>query len=140
MDEITVPSLQNTKSISVKAHLVGTKKRAIPLPGVTVSVNEDEFTTVLVAKLTEALQRGNVTVLANSSRVVELQVVRVSIQPELTMHCVIDYNRKLGDGEFYGFQSRSNSWNFITACDEALQKAANKILSDPDTVSYLRGE
>lgn len=46
MDEMTAPSLKNTKPISVKPHLVGIKKRAIPLAGVTV--NEDEFTKVLV--------------------------------------------------------------------------------------------
>jgi hypothetical protein len=53
---------------------------------------------------------------------------------------VIDFNRKLGSGEYYGFQSRSKSWSYETACEEALNNAVTDLLADPLTIRYLRGE
>jgi hypothetical protein len=136
----TVLSLQNIKPVSIKAKLVGTKERLLPLAGTDVTVNEDEFSDVLVEHLTEILQNSNVSVAPMSERLIEIQVVRISLQPDTTFNCVIDFNRKLGKGEFYGFQSRAKSWNFMTACQEALKKTATDILNDQRTIKYLQGE
>lgn len=139
-ENITAPSFQSPKPISVKARLVGTKERELPVAGATVIVNEDEFTKELVEQVSEALKNKNIQVVPHSDRVVEIQVVRVALQPDRTIYCVIDYNRKLGDGAFYGFQSRSKNWNFNTACNDALKEAANAILNEQTTIKYFKGE
>jgi len=127
MKGIHAPFLQTSKPISVRARLVGTSVRELPLPSGAVIVNEDDFTKVLVDKITESLKNKAVTVTHDTDGTIEIQVDRVSIEPTATMNCVIDYKRRLGNGEFYGFQSRSENWNFVTACDNALEKAVNDI-------------
>lgn len=139
-DVSTTPSLQNIKPVTIRAKLVGTKERVQPLAGTDVIVNEDEFTQVLVERLIESLKRNNVPVVPASERSIEIQVVRVSLQPDMTFYCVIDFNRKLGNGEFYGFQSRSKNWNYETACEDAIKTTVTDILHDQDTIKYLRGE
>lgn len=139
-DVSTTPSLQNIKPVTIRAKLVGSKERVQPLAGTDVIVNEDEFTQVLVERLIDALKHNNVPVVPASDRSIELQVVRVSLQPDMTFYCVIDFNRKLGNGEFYGFQSRSKNWNYETACEDAIKTTVTDILHDQDTIKYLRGE
>jgi hypothetical protein len=139
-DVSTIPSLQNIKPVTIRAKLVGSKERVQPLAGSDVIVNEDEFTQVLVERLIESLKRNNVPVVPASERSIEIQVVKVSLQPDMTFYCVIDFNRKLGNGEFYGFQSRSKNWNYETACVDALKTTVTDILHDQDTIKYLRGE
>jgi len=80
----TVLSLQNIKPVAIKARLVGTKERLLPLAGTDVTVNEDEFSDVLVERLTETLQNSNISVIPMSERLIEIQVVRVSLQPDIT--------------------------------------------------------
>lgn len=137
---ISAPVLQNARTVTVKAKLTGAKDRELPVPGGDVVVNEDEFTEVMVKRMIDVLKNNNVSVIPTSDKVIEIQVVKVSLQPDRTMYCVIDFNRKLGGGEFYGFQSRSKNWNFETACEEALNNAVADILADRATVQYLRGE
>ena len=136
----SVPPLQNIKPVTIRAKLVGSKERELPLAGTDVIVNEDEFTEVLVERLIDTLKKNNVPVVPNSERSIEIQVVRVSLQPDRTFHCVIDFNRKLGNGDFYGFQSRAKDWNFETSCEEALKNTVNDILNNRDTIKYLKGE
>jgi len=140
MEAINAPPLQDLTPITLRARPVGSKIREVPLPGASVTVNEDEFTDVLVDRMNEALKRKNIPVVSNSDRIVEIQVVRVSLQADRTIYCVIDFNRKLGDGDFYGFQSRSKNMNFITSCDEALTRAANDIFNNQETITFLKGE
>lgn len=140
IQEISIPSLQNIKPVTVRARLIGSKKRELPLAGADVIVNDDEFSEVLVDRLIGSLKHNNVPVVPESERLIEIQVVRVSLQPDMTFYCVIDFNRKLGKGEFYGFQSRSKNWNFKTACEDALNNTVTDILNDQDTIKYLRGE
>lgn len=135
-----VSSLKNIKPVSVRAKLVGSKEKVLPLAGTNVSVNEDEFTDVLVERLIDALRDNNIPVVPASDRSIELQVVDVSLQPDRTIYCVIDFNRKLGKGDFYGFQSRSKDWNFKTACEDALKNTITDILNDADTIKYLKEE
>jgi hypothetical protein len=140
IQESSVPTLQNIKPVTIRAKLVGSKERVLPLAGADVIVNEDEFTEVLVERLIDALQNNNVPVTPESDRLIEIQVARVSLQPDRTFYCVIDFNRKLGKGSFYGFQSISKNWNFKTACEDALKNTVTDILNDQDTIKYLKGE
>jgi hypothetical protein len=140
IEGISVPPLQNIKPVTIRAKLVGSKERELPLAGTDVIVNEDEFTAVLVERLIDTLKKNNVPVVSESERSIEIQVVRVSLQPDRTFYCVIDFNRKLGNGDFYGFQSRAKNWNFNTACEDALKNTVNDILNNQDTIKYLRGE
>jgi len=137
--ENIVLSLQNIKPVAIRAKLVGSKDRVLPLAGADVIINEDEFTEVLVEQLIDTLQNNNVPVVPESDRLIEIQVARVSLQPDRTIYCVIDFNRKLGNGDFYGFQSRSKSWNFKTACEDALKNTVTDILHNQDTIKYLKG-
>jgi hypothetical protein len=137
---ISIPTLQNINSVTIRARLIGSKERELPLAGTDVIVNEDEFTEVLVERLIDTLKHNNVPVAPKSERSIELQVVRVSLQPGMTFYCVIDFNRKLGKGEVYGFQSRSKSWNYETACEDALKNTVTDIIQNQDTIKYLRGE
>lgn len=133
-------SLNIPRSISIRTNFVGTKERELPLAGVTVTVKENEFTKVLASGIKGALRRNKFVLDSNAEKSIEVQVVRVSLQPDRSIYCVIDYNCKLGDGVFYGFQSRAKNWSFITACENALIKAVSDILHEPNTVKYLQGE
>lgn len=134
------PNLKDVKPISIKAKIIGKKTTEIPLPGGNVLINEDEFTQSLVDRIADRLKRSNVPIVPASERSIEIQVVKVSIQPTNTIYCVIDFNRKLNNEEFYGFQSRSKNWNYETACEQALSNAVNDVLIDPNTLRYLKGE
>lgn len=140
MDEVAAPAINISKAIAIRPNLTGTKERVLPLAGASAIVNEDEFTKVLTDKIGSALKNKNYPVVADSHRAIEIQVVRVSLQPTSTMYCVIDYNLKLGDGKYYGFQSSNKNWSFKTACENALQNAANDILNAKSTVEYLQRE
>ncbi|WP_341327141.1 hypothetical protein [Methylotuvimicrobium sp. KM2] len=140
MDEVVAPYIKISKPIAVKAHLIGTKKREQPLHGASIIVNEDEFTKVLADKIESALKDKGYSVVTDSDLVIEVQVGRVSLQPTARIHCVIDYNQKLGDGKFYGYQTSATNWNFKTACEMALQQAANEILSSQSVSDYFQGE
>ena len=126
-------------SITIKSQPIETSGRAIPVAGFNITVNENEFTKVLVGKLKSTLNISD-TVTTGESKILTIQVSRVSIQPDIMMNCVIDYNRKLGNGVFFGFQTRSRNWNYETACENALTQAANEILNNRDTVKYFEGE
>lgn len=141
MKEFSVPDLHNIQPVTIQSRIIGAKDRSLSLPGSTIAtVNEDEFTEVLVKRLKSIIEGKNVSIESRAKKSIEIQVVRVSIQPDRTMFCVIDFNRKLGDGEFYGFQSRSKHWSFITSCDNALRQAAIDTLADQDTIRYLKGD
>lgn len=140
IQESPVASFQNIKPVSIRAKLIGSKERALPLAGADVIINEDEFTEVLTERLIDTLKDNNVPVVPESDRLIEIQVVHVSLQPDRTFYCVIDFNRKLGKGNFYSFQSRAKDWNFNTACGDALKNTVSDILNDPDTIKYLKGE
>lgn len=140
LDEVVAPSIRISKPIAVKPHLIGTKERELPLAGTNVIVNEDEFTKVLAEKIASALKNKGYPVVSDADRVIEIQVARVSLQPTARMHCVIDYNLKLGDGKFYGFQTSATSWNFETACEMAVQQAANQVLNSQSVIKYFQGE
>lgn len=140
MEEIVAPTIKISKPISVKAYLTGAEEREQPLAGPNVIVNDDAFTKVLAEKIASALKDQGYQVVADSDCVIEIQVARVSLQPTARMHCVIDYNQKLGDGKFYGYQTSATNWNYETACEMALQQAANEILSSQRVIDYFQGE
>ncbi len=135
-----LPQLRNLQPLTVKVNLSGTKDKALPLAGPDVIINEDEFTNELAKRLKDNLEHNGVSVVPDSSRVIEIKTTHIALQPDRTIYCVIDFNRKLGDGAFYGFQARSKNWNYKTACDEALNQAVSLILNDSDTLKYLKGE
>jgi len=140
IEGIKVVSLSGIESVAVYPKLVGAKERELPLAATTVIVNEDGFTKVLTGEVEKVLKENSVHVNSDSEKSIEIQVVRVSLQPDRTTYCVIDYNRKLGKGEAYGFQSKSKEFSFITACENALKNAATDILNDSTTIKYFRGE
>lgn len=137
---ISSPQLKNLQALTVKANLTGTQDKALPLAGVDVVINSDEFTKEIVKRLTENLEHNGISVVSNSSRVIEIQTTHVGLQPDRTFYCVIDFNRKLGANVYYGFQARSKNWSYETACEEALNQAVSLILNDSDTLKYLKGE
>ncbi len=137
---IVSPVLQNIKPVAVRAKTIGTKEKVLPIAGSDIIVNEDEFTQALAERLIATLKQNNVPVVPGADRVIEVQVVKVALQPDRTHYCVIDFNRRLGNDEFFGFQSRSKNWNYETACEEALNNTVTDLLSDQDTVKYLKGE
>ena len=138
--DINLPNLlvKPSTSISVEPHLVDTKERAIPLVGFNIVVSENEFTKVLTTKIQDSLKSKNIAIDPSSNKVIKIQVSRVSLQPDMVMNCVIDYNLKLGNGLFYGFQTRSKNWNFKTACEKALKNAVNEILNNQSMVKYIK--
>jgi hypothetical protein len=139
-ENLATPNFMGVKPLAIKAKMTGNKATEAPLPGGNVLISEDEFTQALVDRLIETLKRSNAPIIPASERSIEIQVVKVSLQPTNTIHCVIDFNRKLGKEEFYGFQSRSKNWSYETACEEALKDAVNDVLTDRNTLRYLKGE
>ena len=138
IDALNVP-FENTRDIAIKAFLVGAQDRKNHVPAGDIVVNDDEFTKVLVKKLKQLLniQGENIT---GGDKVITVQVKRVSIEPLLTIKCVIDYNLKFGQGKFYGFQVKASNWNYETACEMALSKAAKNFFNHQQTIHYLNGE
>lgn len=134
-----IATLHASSPIAVRPRIVDGPKRKIAIAGPDVTVDEDQFSSELVNRVVEELRSQSVPVDPDASRSIELQVVRVSLQPDRTIYCVIDFNRRLGDGELRGLQSRAKNSNYETACGEALSRAVVDTLNDSTTRSYLEG-
>jgi hypothetical protein len=134
-----IAKLHAPNPIAVRPRLVGSAKRPLSIGSMTINVDEDQFSSELVNRVLGALRAQSVPLDPDAARSVELQVVRVALQPDSTFLCVVDFNRRLGDGRVRGLQSRSRNWNYETACAEALSQAVADTLSDPDTRAYLEG-
>jgi hypothetical protein len=139
VQQSSIPNLEARQPVAIRARLDGGPKRTLQIAGPDVVVSEDEFTTALVDRIIQTLRDRTVPLDPNSQRAVEFQVVRVSLQPTMDFDCVIDFNRKLGDGRLHGLQSRAKSWNFEKACAAAVSQAVVDALNDPDTRTYLEG-
>jgi hypothetical protein len=137
--QASIQQVRTQHPIAVRARLTGDAKRKLSMAGPDVVVSEDEFTSALVNGLIQTLRQHSVRVDPGAERSIEVQVVRVSLQPTMTFDCVIDFNRWLGQGPVRGLQSRANSWNFQNACNAALSQAAADTLNDPGTRAYLEG-
>ncbi len=75
-----------------------------------------------------------------SDRLVEIQIVRITIHMKPQYTCVIDFNRRLGSGPVRGLQSRAqNGWDARKACSAAASQVVIDTLSDPSLRDYLRG-
>jgi hypothetical protein len=134
-----IAKLHATAPVSVRPRVVGSTKHALEIAGPNITVDEDQFSSELVNRVLEALLAQSVPVDPDAERSIELQVVRVALQPDRTFFCVIDFNRRLEDGRLRGLQSRSKNWNYETACGEALSQAVVDLLDDPETRAYLEG-
>ena len=135
--EASIPSVVSSHVVSVDAIPLGRGRRVVPLAGPNVSVDEDEVGMAVASRMAEQLRQRGVTVEAGGSRVIAIQVVRVSLQPDRKIWCVIDFNRRLGGGRFFGFQSRAKSWSFEKACAAAVSQAVIDQLNDASTLAYL---
>jgi hypothetical protein len=135
-----IPQIHSTTPVAVRPRIVGTTKHELAIAGANVTVNEDQFSGELANRVLAVLRAQSVAIDPEAERSVELQVVRVALQPDMTFFCVIDFNRRLGDGRLRGLQSRSKNWNYETACAEALSQAAVDLLDDPDTRAYLEAK
>ena len=125
--------------IAVRAKLNNKPERELPLTGTDVFVKEDQFAEVIVERLKNTLKKQGAIIDPNSKKSIEIEVVRVSLMTTARIYCVIDYNRKLGDEEFYGFQSRFNEVSFF-GCNQAIDFAVTQILSDPGVINYLKSD
>ena len=76
-----------------------------------LSVDLDQYTIAVITRMAEELRGQGAIVESAAEHRIEIQVVRISIHPEPLFTCVIDFNRRLGDGPALGFQSRANSWD-----------------------------
>lgn len=132
-----IPRIDATGSVAVRAAHAGAGERALPGPGVDVVVDDAEFAAELASRLSKQLQQNGVRIEADAERTIEIQVVRVSLHPEPTFTCVIDFNRRLGDAAVRGFQSRATNWNFERSCAAAVSQAVVDLLNDPSTLAYL---
>jgi hypothetical protein len=106
----------------------------------SVSVDEDEYTTAVIMRLGEQFRENGVRVEPGGNRVIEIQVVRVSVHPKPQFTCVIDFNRRFGDGSVRGLQSRAEAWAAEKACSAAVSQVVIDTLNDPHTREYLKGE
>jgi hypothetical protein len=117
---------------------MGWEKRRVSTT--TIRWNDQDFAEEIVARLREELGQMGVPVQEGAARVIELEGVRVSILVALRNHCVIDLNRRLGEGPLRGYQSRGSGSSVEKACQEALSNAVLDTLADPDVERTLRGE
>jgi hypothetical protein len=75
-----------------------------------------------------------------AGRQVEMQVVRITIHMKPQYTCVIDFNRRLGEGPLRGLQSRAKSgMNARRACSAAAAQVVIDTLNDPLFREYLNG-
>jgi len=81
IEGIKVVSLSGIESVAVHPKLVGAKERELLLAATTVIVDEDEFTKVLTGEVEKVLKENSVHVNSDSEKSIEIQVVRVSLQP-----------------------------------------------------------
>jgi hypothetical protein len=105
----------------------------------SLSVDEDQYTTSVIERLAEQLREHGVRVESGADHVIEIQVVRISVHPKPQFTCVIDFNRRLGEGPARGLQSRAKSWAAPKACSAAASQVVIDILNDPSTRDYLKG-
>lgn len=133
-----IPQLTTQSPVDVRPDLTYAGDRTMGVPGgSTARVSEDEFTTTLVTGVRAALESRGVPVQSGAPLAIEAGVVRVSIQPEPSMACVIDYNVKLGTGRVYGMQARGENWNFQTACQLGITEAVVAVVNEPSVLRYL---
>lgn len=134
-----VTAFENAAPVAVRAVLVGRESRTIPVAGGKLVVNEDDFSGAMVSRMIAALETHGVPVEDASPRIIEIQVVRVSIHTTASFDCVIDFNRRLGGGPLRGMQARAGKWDIEKACGDATSQAAIEALMDADMRAYLTG-
>lgn len=118
----------------------GMKGRRVISQGVgSLSVDEDEYTRAVIARLADQLRQHGVPIEPGADRLVEIQVTRISIHPQPQFTCVIDFNRRLGDGPARGFQSRAKSWDARKACSAAAAQVVIDTLNAQSMRDYLKG-
>lgn len=135
-----IPALARDLQIAVRPRFSRTPLRELRITGTNPIVSDDEFTASLVERLSRTLRERGVTLDPDAPRSIEIQVVKVALQQDLSLFCVIDFNRWLGDGRVRGLQSRARSVSFRTACAAAVSQAAVETLRDPETLAYVNGE
>lgn len=135
-----VPALARDIRIAIRPRFSRTPPRELRLTGANPIVSDDEFTAALVERLSRTLRERGVTLDPDAPRSIDLQVVRIALQPDRTFFCVIDFNRWLGDGRVRGLQSRAKSVSSRKACAVALSEAVVDTLSDPETLAYVNGD
>lgn len=137
--ELSVPTLHDIQPVAIRAKLNNKPERELPLAGPDVVVIDDQFAEVIVERLINTLKKQGVEIDPNAKKSIEIEIPHVSFLTTARIYCVIDYNRKLGNGEFYGFQSRYNEISEM-GCNKAIDNAVIQILNDPETISYLTGD
>ncbi len=140
VEEAQIPALARDIRIAIHPRFSHTPLRELRITGANPIVSDDEFTAALVERLSRTLRERGVTLDPDASRAIEIQVVRVALQPDYAIFCVIDFNRWLGDGRVRGLQSRARSVSFRTACAAAVSQAVVDTLSDPETLAYVNGD
>jgi hypothetical protein len=125
--------------IEVRGSFALSGPRTISMGIGSLSVDEDQYTTAVITALAESLRQHGVRVESGADRVMEIQVVRISVHPKPQYTCVIDFNRRLGEAPARGLQSRAQSWDARKACSRSAAQVVVDVLNEAATRSYLKG-
>ncbi len=133
-----IPSLGGGP-VELRAKL-GLKGRRVISQGVSnLSVDEDLYTAAVISRLSEQLRKRGVRVELDADRSIEVGIVHITIHMKPQFTCVIDFNRRLGDGPLRGLQSRVKRWRADKACSAAAAQVVIDTLNDPSVRAYLIG-
>jgi len=132
-----VPAIAAGASVAVHAELGGREPYALPT-GMSEQVDDDAFTTALVARVSAALEALHVVVEPQAERSIRLRVTHVSARlAGMHFECIVDFNRQLGQGSAAGLQARGVDRDIHAACSIAVKEAATNALADGAVRSYL---
>ena len=136
--EAAWPAVDVQGGVSVQSGTAEAGKFTIDLAGANMTVDRQEYTDALVARVVAVLAQQGATLEGDVQKSLELLVVYVNILPGAgRFHCVIDFTVRAGDGYVRGHQARANSMSIDRACNAALSEAALACLSDPQLQEYL---
>jgi hypothetical protein len=132
-----VPAIAARAPVVVRADLGGRGPYALPT-GMSEQVDDDAFTTALVARVSAALEALHVVVDPQAERSMRLRVTHVSARlAGMHFECIVDFNRQLGQGSIAGLQARGVDRDIHEACSIAVKEAATNALADGAVRSYL---
>lgn len=105
----------------------------------TVVVDHGQASAMVVDRLVALLEAQGATVDPTAANALEIEVVHVAMSPGNPMRCIIDVTLHPTNRPPRGIQVRDESWNYQTACNRALARAAQRILEDSSARALLLG-
>jgi hypothetical protein len=138
LDPNRIPPFKPKGSVNLINAQRSSKIHSIFLSNLTVRVNYNQYTEIVLSLVKNELRNKGVQVSRYGSKEIEVAVVDLQILPAAgTFRCFINYTVRTGDGYMHGNEAVGASWNYQTAIDAAVASAAVGVLNNENVLDYL---